>query len=517
MKKTAVFIALIALVCLGQSFGPKIIKGPLPSGSVTSMPFPTAGLLFWFFPRTNMYQDIYGSTPVTDNGQTVLSIRDSSGQHNNATNLSINYAGVGTVSAYYYSRGITNLILDIGAGTYSEGFRITNAFNLTGTMWYFMVGGSENWANSDQSFWGEGVALDAAGAWGTHYDNDPSVLFSMSPYATYGNPGFKNNTWVLYSFMHSPTNFTIRTNGVLLPYATSNQVSSLAITNISIGTITINSNQGPNSAWLKGHLGEVLIYNRDLSSNEIFSVETWIATNYPIVYWPNTNAWVWQKTNLMMVFNSESLVAKSGGNNSRKNFSVADGDGVSWWGDTSGNFNDVEQGDTAQRFTNYTAGPNGYPFINMGTNAITTNHWPDFVCYQPFTEFFVIRLAAIKTTRFLSNPSGHPVLSGMLFANNDTLQINAGTYLNTGAQTIPTNGSWLVVSATYNGASSQIKTNGNLYVSGNAGSNGRTNGIEFTGLMDGLAHYSLYNRSMTSNQIRAVEESLGAKYGISTP
>lgn len=49
MKKAGIFLILLAFLCVGQGFGPKIIKGPLPSVTASGAYSPTRETNIWFW------------------------------------------------------------------------------------------------------------------------------------------------------------------------------------------------------------------------------------------------------------------------------------------------------------------------------------------------------------------------------------------------------------------------------------------------------------------------------------
>lgn len=140
--------------------------------------------------------------------------------------------------------------------------------------------------------------------------------------------------------------------------------------------------------------------------------------------------------------------------------------------------------------TNYLSG-GGQSGTSGRINGVTghTSRFTTGLCALPtFTVMFVVRNTGASVSHniqyLLGSGSGVPWLRW----NDATLEMSAGITL-TGAATIGTG--YYIITATFNGASSSITTNGVTYVSGNAGSTGFVNSGGLTPNI--LSHFAAIN------------------------
>jgi hypothetical protein len=203
---------------------------------------------------------------------------------------------------------------------------------------------------------------------------------------------------------------------------------------------------------------------------------------------------------------------------------TTDGAAVSSWADQSGNARNATQATGSLQPAYKAAIQNGLPILRW-SGSFGTNLGVSFgaTLSQPTTMFLVFS----ATGRAL-NPKGLIDGDGVggrnalaFFASDETMGQYAGTTILTGAaQTIPTG--FMVMSALFNGASSQVWKNGTSYLTGNPGANsisGLTIGNRFskdtTNTLQGdIGELLVYNSALSVPNRQSVESYLATRWGL---
>jgi hypothetical protein len=249
-----------------------------------------------------------------------------------------------------------------------------------------------------------------------------------------------------------------------------------------------------------GNFFEHVVYNRELTTQEIESVEAYLTAKwnpFPIT------------AGLKAHFDATAGAQE-------------DVDGVHTWYDLSGNGNHLTQATGAAKPALVKVAQNGLPGVLFdGVDDVMVAASISEV--QPLTHFSVFKMDAFAE-RNISDGVGfahaisHHSLSGLRIAAGVSLYSNPNTL----EPADP-----LILSAVFNGASSKIRINGGSENTGDAGASSPTDGITLGANRSGSRYLSgfifehvVFNRELTAQEIEAVEAHLAAKWGItvgSTP
>lgn len=203
---------------------------------------------------------------------------------------------------------------------------------------------------------------------------------------------------------------------------------------------------------------------------------------------------------------------------------TTNGNAVMRWNDQSGNGFDMTNRATASQVTWVQfGGPNSTPTVNNSTtaniaifNSVLTN-----LISPPVWTFVVFNRTATNATHDIFDGGNKPSAASKMLMRIDS----TGNWLLAGNSATLTDGKILTFNyqlfeAELNGASSLIKTNGVLAVTGNAGMVG-PNGFSVFGsasasavLQGNISEVLVYNASLTSQNISDIETYLNTKYSI---
>lgn len=209
----------------------------------------------------------------------------------------------------------------------------------------------------------------------------------------------------------------------------------------------------------------------------------------------------------------------------------SDGDTIKWWRDDTRNQDFKQLGSATNQLTyRNTFGPNGFPFVMQNDTATPFHCLTNYngVTYsQTNTAFFVVSNALPTTVGGYelldSGPGERSLVQSAADGVNNVLQSYSGSLLS-GSQT-PSG--WMVMTVTWEGANSVIRTNGATMVTGDAGT-GKFKGfvlfaddkrgdISATGWQGCMAEGLFYNTNFTTDQMLSVERHLMWKYCIANP
>jgi hypothetical protein len=291
------------------------------------------------------------------------------------------------------------------------------------------------------------------------------------------------------------------------------QIASNTITTGLSTTDKIGIGVWNNSSYYNGDIGEILIYNRALSSAEIKQVECYMAAKY------GTGA-VGCNAKLKLYFDASSGTGQT-----------TNGVAVSSWEDKSGNGNNAVQTITANQPTFQTAGINGKPSVrfNGGSGTIATQN--NVTLNNSFTHYVVSKVTANgilleHTSNLNNNSDGSYIYS----STGESFEVKRAGLLS--GKNIGTNwastGAPQIINQTFGGTN----TDHNLYINGSV----QTNTVAFAQLgTGGVASAPIYiggrgtgsstitgdisevitlGNNASSAQRNIIDNYLSAKYGI---
>ena len=275
----------------------------------------------------------------------------------------------------------------------------------------------------------------------------------------------------------------------------------------SLDGLTIGSAYHEDSL-LNGYVGEVIIYNSNLTYADRYSVELYLATKWAILP---------KMTNLSVHLDSSVLTSLYQTSDCSTIAVSAGGDSVGCWKDLSGNNNHVVQAmggiEPSYDVANLVNGNAVIDFVGTDNLATATSTEPSITGAS--TIFVVAKRDAVTDGNFLydgvATSHGNSVESG-------AHRISAGTNLDVGAATTAVS----IHSTIFSGALTEHYVNGDLQgVAGDAGSNslgGFTIGADMSsanGLDGQVAEVLVYDGELTDAERHAVESYLSNKWGIS--
>lgn len=194
---------------------------------------------------------------------------------------------------------------------------------------------------------------------------------------------------------------------------------------------------------------------------------------------------------------------------------LVDGDPVANWSDLSGQGRDATQGTGAARPTYKVAILNGKPVVRfdgvddyLKTSAFTLN--------QPTHVFIVLTLIAQAASAYYWDGNGQNLMAAYQRLQG-LMTLYAG---GNGPEKTFGNGSTHIVSALYNGSSSELRFEGGAATTGdvstsNAGGitlGARGNVAVFANI--DVAEVLIYNRALAADERQKCERYLGKKYGL---
>lgn len=198
---------------------------------------------------------------------------------------------------------------------------------------------------------------------------------------------------------------------------------------------------------------------------------------------------------------------------------------VGLWQDQSGTGNHISQSTSGNRGALYSNLLNGLPGVRLGGTAFLQGALTGALS-QPYTVIAVARIEAIMV-----NLATATLVDGDDSTNRARLEAITGTpprwRMNAGANlagaVATVNPNWHVFTATYNGNSSALRTDGADDASGAAGANaldGITVGGNYAGsaILGGLVGEVLvYSGALSAPSVQAVENYLATRWGLSLP
>lgn len=191
---------------------------------------------------------------------------------------------------------------------------------------------------------------------------------------------------------------------------------------------------------------------------------------------------------------------------------------VHTWYDQSGNGNNAVQSTNADQPQIVSSGSvlvdgSGAPWIDFDGTTDRLNTTISSIS-QPFTYFQVVKGDVLNTVAFIHSATSSGV--ALIYTNLNQIRIYAGTNL---SSTAVRDTNQVLLSALFNGASSEINKNGSNIVSGNAGTNSLSNLIigspsfssqRFDGKIQELV---LYSSDQSSNRT-GIESNINTHYSI---
>lgn len=192
---------------------------------------------------------------------------------------------------------------------------------------------------------------------------------------------------------------------------------------------------------------------------------------------------------------------------------LSDGDPVAQWDDESGNGYNATQSTGSAKPTYKTGQQNGLPAVQFdGGDTLTT---AAVTLSQPYTIFVVCSETSGSTNQNIIADKTN--IEATVFITSNNLSLYAGSTISQSGGS----SAWLVGAAIGNGASSNVFRNGSSVASGNPGTQGYSTGFiigAFRGPVDWfhgyIAEIICYDSSLSTGNREAVENYLGAKYGI---
>ncbi len=308
-----------------------------------------------------------------------------------------------------------------------------------------------------------------------------------------------NTTWRGFQFnaIGGPT-VTLGLDAILVGGITATQhvrrVSGVAANFVSTPTAGTNSaagnflnvGQDPTQLrWWNGPIGEVLVYNRDLSVTEIQRVEKYLAAKWGIANVPDPTP------------------------------------PVGYWGDKSGNNRHAVQATAGNRPTLSVAARNSRNAVNMTGGACSVV--ATISLSQPNSYAFVYRTLATTTSAALfDGTSSRQNMNSATFGSGTDLQVFAGT------ANRPIGGAlglsqWRLVYASLDGASSvgSVDSPSTGFLIGNPGTSGIGTGIRIGALINQtsghvgpIAEFLMFSRSLTAGEWTRLSRYLAAKWNI---
>ena len=197
--------------------------------------------------------------------------------------------------------------------------------------------------------------------------------------------------------------------------------------------------------------------------------------------------------------------------------SLSDGDPVGTWTDSSGNANNATASGSA-RPTYKVAILNGHAALRFDGTANVMN--VASVCAQPLTYFIVGKMTTTSTYYFDGVSGNRFALSDGLNGTPNNLGLYAGGAVVESAFTVAGSAAKLW-SGVGNAASSSIFKDGAAFATGNPGTQGLDGGMTIGNrfalslfLNGDIEEIIVYNTALSAGNRQAVEDYLGAKYGI---
>lgn len=477
MKRFLLILLLAPLLCLGQAFGPKIIKGPTPVGTIgppPDIPDTMTGKYFRWVSldkTTNAYVSSW-----TDRIQgAVFSMGDSVQQPYN-TALGMEFDG--------HNDALTNY----------PGFVVET--NTTVMFWVWV---------RKQSKWEQNKGLHQftsskqQGAYGFYVDDNGNAAEPETI-----NRLRRGSTNSMTTVLFEPSRLGIYEDVIV-------KVGDLGTTIWTNGVMYDATNVAPNDPWIFGGIGGtvntdlstnnarfilsefILFTNRGITLPEVSNLHYYATSTYTNDPYSPEGTTNWHSVNPVL-------------RNAFKNDAVTpcvDGDAIRYLFNDKGIYYHMFAGagdNTGGRYL-ATGGPNGYPAVDTSTNIFQY-----YDCYlgrkfqwnNPFTMYFVAKVTDSSTDNGLTGSSGGGacdiiISSGAGGSMTGGSNLALPAYASTG---------WTLFVASWNGANSFIRTNGQWYVYGDTGStsvqlwiamqNGATN-LKWKGYVTefGIGHFAI--------------------------
>jgi Domain of unknown function (DUF2341)/Concanavalin A-like lectin/glucanases superfamily/Fibronectin type III domain/SdrD B-like domain/Calx-beta domain/IPT/TIG domain len=313
-----------------------------------------------------------------------------------------------------------------------------------------------------------------------------------------GNPGLTSGTF------DSSVGHKLYRNG--LEIASNTNTTGLATTDkIGIGVWN-------NSSFYNGDIGEILIYNRALSTSEQKQVECYLAAKY------GTGA-AGCNAKLKLHFDASSGTGQT-----------ADGAAVSNWQDQSGNGNNAVQATTSKQPTFQNAGINGKPSIRFaGNNGFIATQNP-IIQNSSFTNYIVSKATAGSMLLELTSNTNN-FASGTHLATTTNTSSLVKRSNNISAYDISTNwaitGNPQLINQSYNGSNLEHKIylNGTAQTTSNPYPNNAVGAVSDTLYIGGrgtggstitgdISEVITLGNNASGTQRTIIDNYLSAKYGI---
>lgn len=263
------FIVGLGLLCIGQGFGPKIVKGPIPGAAGVNIVMPTTNLLLWYRADKGVYADNPPTTPSTDGGTAAWWTNYIAA---NQYNANVDYDINSFPWPKYHSTVVNGLpALEFGGSSDHSSLIAGNVGGLGHVItppWTVIcvasctnANGGVLWGDTTYGVWSLQMANPNAYWW---YDAGHYFYFQATPL----------NRFQIVTSMENYSGATavVRTNGVL---ANSGTMYATNLNGFVMGDI-----RSAVGMEFYGWIAEVLVYEPTLSSNDTFQAERYLSHKY---------------------------------------------------------------------------------------------------------------------------------------------------------------------------------------------------------------------------------------------
>lgn len=224
-----------------------------------------SGLIMWYDASdiSTLYQSSdCTTTPVTTNGNVVACWKDKSGNNNHATQ-----ATTAQMPTYKATNATFNnkSSLTFGASAYSI---LTTGSQTVGQRTYFVVTNTNGAPNGSY----HSLILQNATKYYQLYENAGTAAYYVN--ATGYNSTTSYTGRQLHALTHTSSTATYRVNQT--------QVMSSAVASSNLTSTFSIGGYAPSTTGLNGEILEVIVYNRALSSTEVYRIESYLKAKYSL-------------------------------------------------------------------------------------------------------------------------------------------------------------------------------------------------------------------------------------------
>jgi len=472
------------------AFTPGLAISAQPGFAPGSFPgFDGGGFLPNVLPGLQLWLDAADSTTITEVSNLVSQWDDKSGKGNN----SIQSTGSKQPTTNVSTQGGKN-ILDFDGGDELE-IAHNTAFDMQTNATMFFV------AKTTTVAAGVGRLITKAGVWaaGRNAATSRFTAFTIKDYDTVGNQWVATEAQVATFVFDSSDDVQFRKDGSAFE-----TIDGASDPNTNTVSLFLGSSNGTEH-WL-GTIGEVIYYNRQLSSAEIASVENYLINKW-IGFKVPTDL---QGLQLWLDADDSSTITEVAG-------------AVSQWNDKSGQGNNVTQGTgSAQPTTNATTQSEKNVLDFDGGDNFSVPAGVFSIPGGPNTVFIVA-----KRTTETAAIEGLMALDRSGVATDWSVEFNATSgsvdYKNAGVVTSAgnTNTNFQIIHGFRSGTTVSVDVNNGTPTTDTTGADRAAVDVGFIGtrgannLTGSIAEIIIYNRSLSSAEITNVETFLANKWGIS--